>query len=173
MPRQFESLTTKKTTPRELQALLRNVRVDAPGLELAPGRGQLLELGRRQWAFVLTADAVARWDRLGAERVTVGVLAQRFAAAEAARVERVLVALPAARGKVRLEMNDAEGRLLWTGTGTMVRGDLQFSMQITRPGTALKGAMAGRIKRNGQMVLTQSRLPRPIGKKAPTLESED
>lgn len=173
MARQFESLTTKKTTPRNLRALLRNVRVDAPDVELVSSRGQLLELGERQWAFVLTADAVERWDRLGTEPVTVGVLAQRFAAAEAARVERVLVALPAARGKVRLEMNDAEGRLLWTGTGAIVRGELQFSMAITRPGTALKGTMAGRIKRSGQMVLTQSRLPRPVGKKAPKFESED
>jgi hypothetical protein len=171
--KQFERLTTKKTTPRELQAVLRDVRLPAARVELASSRGQLLELGRREWAFVLTREAVDGWDRLGSEPVTVAVLAQRYAASESARVERVLVALPAGRGKLRMEMNDAEGRLLWTGAGSLVRNELQFSMAITRPGTALKGIMAGRIRRNGQLVITQSRLPKPVGKKAPKLESED
>jgi hypothetical protein len=76
-------------------------------------------------------------------------------------------------GKIKLQMIDASGQVLWTGTGKFNRSkELEFEMPITRPNSEHVGVMAGRLTQKGELTFTESRLPRPIKKNAPKLVSE-
>lgn len=173
MPEDFEIIKTKRSTPSELRRVVESLRRVPRELELDPARGTMMELGKRQWAFVMTKQAVENWDQLGKKPIPLAVLAHQFETAEDAEVQRVLVALPGTRGKIKLEMRDNMGQVLWTGTAEVKQGELEFSMPITRPRVSAKGLMAGRINSRGELTLSDARLPKPTRKKEPQFVSED
>jgi len=168
MPDEFEILKTAKPRSGQFRKTVRNMRGVPAGLELDPARAEALTIGPRLWTFIMTKEASARWDALGSEPVTLGVLAPGL---DRPFVERVLVALPDKDKTVRLEMHDSDGRLLWTGSGRVNKGELEFSMPITRPRVKAKGMMAGRLTSKGKLTLSDSRLPKPARKRRPKLES--
>jgi hypothetical protein len=170
MAKQFETLKTVKTDPAEVKRIVAALGGSGRVPALDPEKGQAFEIGSRRWTFVLTEEASGGWDRIGREPVVVGVLAHQFPALDEPHAQRVLVALPGKGGAVTLEMRDAEGAVLWTGKGTITKGQLEFSMPISRPGVRARGTVAGRISGDGAITLAKGQLPRPKAK-APSIES--
>ena len=170
MAEKFEALKTMKAGSGQLRKTVRNLRGLPADLKLDPSRAQALVIGPHLWTFIMTREAAANWEKLGTEPMTLGVIASGL---DRPYLQRMLIALPAGDNKVKLEMHDRDGVLLWTGSGVLEGDELDFSMPITRPGVKAKGMMAGRISSKGQMTLRDSRLPRPARKRNPTLESED
>jgi hypothetical protein len=170
MPEKFEVLKTTKASTSQLRKTVRNLR-DVPNeLKLDPSRAQALVIGPRLWTFIMTKEAATGWQKLGKEKLTIGVIASGL---DRPYLQRLLVALPGKGNTIKLEMHDRNGRLLWTGKGEIKGGELEFSMPITRPGVSAKGMMAGTLTAGGQLTLRDSRLPKPVRSRKPTFESED
>lgn len=167
MTDKFEIPKARRATSKELGKTVRDLQGLGGELELDPTRGHVVEVEKRSWTFVMTKQAVAKWDRLGKEEFVVGVLAYHHSGLEAPYVQRELVAMPGPGTSVVLEMRDADDLPLWRGKGRVEAGALEFSMPITRPGATAKGVMAGRLAANGRLTLADSRLPKPSGKKRP------
>jgi len=170
MADKFDILKTTKAGPRQLRKTVRNMRDVPKELKLDPTHAQALVIGPHLWTFVMTKDASANWHKLGVEKLTLGVIASGL---DRPYLQRILIALPSKGNKVKLEMQDRDGRVLWIGSGLIKRRVLEFSMPITRPGVKAKGMMSGRLTAKGQLILRDSRLPRPPRKRLPTLESKD
>jgi hypothetical protein len=170
MSEKFEVLKTTKASASQLRKTVRNLRGVPDELKLDAARAQALVIGPRLWTFVMTKEAVTGWQKLGTEKLTLGVIASGL---DRPYLQRVLVALPATANTVKLEMHDRDGRLLWTGSGQIKGEELEFSMPITRPGVRAKGMMAGSLTADGRLTLHDSRLPKPARKRKPTFESKD
>jgi hypothetical protein len=163
----FETIRVVDASPAQLEGGLRNLRGVPVGLKLDTKRGQLLASGERRWAFVLTQEAVERWERLGAEPITLAVLVYQLPGQAQGHVQRLLLALPGEGDTVNLEMRDTQWQLLWTGTGTLKNRALDFAMPIRRERVDAEGLMAGRIDADGRLTLRDARLPRPTAKQTP------
>lgn len=170
MSEKFEVLKTKKAAAGQLRKTVRRLRGVPDDLKLDPARGQALGIGPRHWTFIMTKEAASGWQRLGVDPLTLGVLASGL---DRPYLQRVLVALPDKGKSLILEMRASNGRLLWTGSGRLKEGELEFSMPITRQGVKAKGMMSGRLSAKGRLTLTDSRLPKPARKRKPTFDSED
>jgi hypothetical protein len=173
MSEEFENLEVKKATTEELGKIVKNLRGVPEGLTIDPAFATALQSGERQWTFFLTREAIDNWDQLGQMPVKLGILVHQFGATDEPHVQRTLVLFPEDRGKVKLEMRDSVGRILWSGSGQVKGDELEFSMPITRPRVRAKGMMAGRINAKGRLTLSEARLPKPTQKKEPTFVSED
>ena len=173
MARRFEALRTTRTSSAEIRRAVRDAQAIPPNLQLDPTRGQVLAVGERRWTFVLTKGAAAQWNALGREPLTLGALIYQQPVLDAPYVQRLLMALPGRRGSIKLEMRDSSGRLLWTGSGTIRRGILRFSMPIRRLGATARGLVAGGLDRRGHLILTRGILPKPGRRKTPMFLSAD
>jgi hypothetical protein len=170
MSDKFEVLKTTKASSAQLRKTVRNLRGVPADLKLDPARAQALVIGPRLWTFIMTKEAATGWQKLGKEKLTLGVIASGL---DRPYLQRVLVALPSTGATIKLEMHDRDGRLLWTGSGQIKEGEFEFSMPITRPGVRAKGMMAGILTAEGRLTLHDSRLPKPARKHRPTFESKD
>lgn len=171
--RVFESIKVVDSSPTLVRETVQSLRGRLANLELDHRRGSALQLADRRWMFVLEAEANRKWNRIGKEPVTVGVVANNVEGIDAPFVQWVLVAVPGARGSIQLELRDSEMVLLGKGTATLRGDDLEFQMPITRPGANAKGIMSGVLTSDGQIRVKESRLPKPLKKREPKLVSED
>ena len=72
-----------------------------------------------------------------------------------------------------MQVRDPDKGTLWSGPAFVNRGgDLEFSIPITRSTSSARGVMKGRLSRNGRVVFTDSKLPRPVNKSEPAETSE-
>lgn len=171
MPQGFEEAVATTLTP----AKVRRFRDTAQRVDVALDgkRGSMVTVGDRQWAMVMTTEAMSRWtDLKSADRTRLAVLVYDHPGAAAPFAHRELVLRSTGRA-LRLEVVDENGEPLWSGKARVDdQGNLHFDMPITRPGTSRKGRMAGHITGNGELVLDKAQLPQPAAQK-PDFVAED
>jgi len=172
MDKEFEEAVAERASADQVRKLLRRARRGAATRELDVKRASLVRVGERQWSFVLTREAAEGWDALGSKDLTVGVLIYDQPGAAAPFVHREIAVR---RGKRRLVVEVREDGLpRWIGEGSVNReGALEFKVPIEREKGQRAGVMAGQVSRDGELRLTESRLPRPIKAREPELLSED
>ena len=172
MDPEFEKAVAGPATPSELAKVVRRARGIASAPELDVKRASKVQVGDRQWQFVMTRAAIEGWDRLGSQEVTVGVLIYEQPGAAAPFVHREIVVRP---GKNRLVVEVRENGLArWTGDGIVNRGGaLDFKVPIDRENAPKAGMMAGTVTRDGALRFTESNLPRPIKARRPELIAEE
>jgi hypothetical protein len=172
MSAEFEKAVVERASPAEVERVVRRARRVAATPELDVQHSSVVRIGDRQWSFVLTREAVEGWDRLGSKNLTVGVLIYQQPGAAAPFVHRTIVVRPGGR-RLIVEVRE-DGVPRWTGEGFVNRGGaLDFTVPIDRDNAPRPGIMAGQVTRDGELRLTQSRLPRPVASRQPTLISED
>jgi hypothetical protein len=172
MTAKFERAIAERASPKEVERVVRRTRRLAATPEVDPTRSSTVRIGDRKWVFVLTREAVEGWDRLGSKELTLGVLIYEHTGAAAPFVHRSIVVRP---GNRRLVVEVREyGLPRWIGEGFINRaGSLDFNVPIDRDNAPRAGIMAGQVMRDGQLRLTQSRLPRPVDSREPILVAED
>lgn len=170
----FESATTAKATATDLRRLTKKLTGVFRDVQLDAKLATSINIGTRQWVFVMSKAAATQWEQLSKTPMVLGVLHYYVPAKEEAPPSRMLVATPGRGGAITLQMIDASGQLLWTGTAKLnAKKDLEFDMPITRPNADAVGVMAGRLTPKGDLTFTKSQLPRPIKKNAPKLVAEE
>jgi hypothetical protein len=172
MNEEFETAVAERASPNEIRRVVRRARRAATTPSLDVKHASKVRVGDRQWSFVLTQEAVEGWDQLGSKDITVAVLIYEQPGAAAPFVQRELVVR---RGKGRLVVEVREDGLpRWTGEGFVDRGgSLDFKVPIDRENARRAGIMAGQVTREGELRLTESRLPRPTKSRQPELIAED
>jgi hypothetical protein len=172
MDAEFEEAVAEPASPGKIERVVRRARRAATVPELDVKRASTVRVGNRQWAFVLTREAVDAWDSLGSRDLTVGVLIYEQPGAAAPFVQRELVVRP---GTDRLTVEVREDGLpRWTGEGFVDRGGaLDFRVPVDRDNAPRAGVMAGQVTREGVLRFTESLLPRPVNSRQPRLISED
>ena len=169
----FESIKVVDSSPSLIRDTVKSLRGSLANLDLDSRRGTALQLADRRWMFVLGAEANRKWNRMGKEPVTLGVVANNVEGIDAPFVQWVLVAVPGARGSIQLELRDSEMVLLGKGSASLRGDELEFSMPIMRPGVDAQGIMSGTLTADGQLKVKESRLPKPLKKREPKLVAED
>ncbi len=167
MTSRYESADSRKATPRKLARMARNAEKVPQGVRLDATRGSIVTVGERQWTFLLSREAAKEWRTLGSREIVVGALIYEHSGTAAPFVHRELVLTPRGRG-LEMQVRDPDKGTLWAGPAFVNRGgDLEFSIPITRSTSSAKGLMKGRVKRDGRVFFTDSKLPRPVNKSQP------
>jgi hypothetical protein len=168
----FETAIAERARPRSVEKVVRRARGTIPGQELDPERASIVRIGDRQWSFVLTSEAAQEWDKLGSRALVVAVLIYEQSGAAAPFVHREIAIRP---GKKNLVVDVREGGVArWTGEGLVnADGALEFKVPIDRDNAPTAGVMAGVVTRDGEVRLTEGRLPKPVNARQPALVAED
>lgn len=168
----FETAFAEAPSGGSVEKVLRLARGVGSGPVLDPARASIVRVGERQWSFVLTQEAAQEWDQLGSRKLTIAVLIYEHSGAAAPFVHREIAIRP---GKKKLVVEVREGGVArWTGEGFINReGALEFKVAIGRDNAPKSGMMAGQVSRQGELRLTEARLPRPVEARQPQLVAED
>jgi hypothetical protein len=169
---EFETAVAGPASASEIEKVVRQMRRERMTRELDVRRASRVRVGDRQWSFVLTREAVDNWDRLGSEDLTVGVLIYEQPGAAAPFVHRE-IAVRRRKGRLIVEVRE-NGLPRWTGEGSIDHaGALEFKVTIDRENSNRVGIMAGQVTRDGELRLTQAKLPRPTESRQPELVAEE
>lgn len=168
MTDRHESAVSKRATRQKLASIARNVDNVPAGLGLDATKGSVVTVGDRQWTFMMSKSASEEWKTLGSHDIVVGALIYEHTGAAAPFVHRELVLTRRGR-KLEMQVREPDKGTLWSGPASINRaGDLEFSVPITRSTSDEKGIMKGQVKRDGSVVFSESKLPRPVKKSQPT-----